>query len=63
MLLLLYILYIEAIEIGLYNSLFSVCVIFEDGIVECGRVIGDGGIYFYVQAVIVLLDFRRAGDW
>ncbi len=35
----------RAIRIGLHNSLFSVCVIFENEIVGCGRVIGDGRIF------------------
>ena len=52
---------IEATEIGLCNSLFSVCVIFEDEVIGCGRVIGDGGIYFYIQDVIVLPAFQEKG--
>lgn len=51
----------KAIEIGLHNSLFSVCVIFENEVVGCGRVIGDSGIYFYIQDVIVLPDFQGKG--
>ena len=43
----------KATGIGLHNSLFSVCVIFENEVVGCGRVIGDGGIYFYIQYVIM----------
>lgn len=51
----------KATEIGLHNSLFSVCVIFENEVVGCGRVIGDSGIYFYIQDVIVLPDFQGKG--
>jgi len=51
----------EAMGIGLHNSLFSVCVIYEGKIIGCGRVIGDGGIYFYVQDIIVLPEFQRHG--
>ena len=51
----------EAIESGLQNSLFSVCVILKNKVVGCGRVIGDRGIYFYVQDVIVLPEFQRKG--
>ncbi len=51
----------KATGIGLQNSLFSVCVIFENEVIGCGRVIGDNGIYFYIQDVIVLPDFQRNG--
>jgi len=52
---------IKATEIGLHNSLFSVCVIFENKVIGCGRVIGDGSIYFYIQDVIVLPEFQGKG--
>jgi ribosomal protein S18 acetylase RimI-like enzyme len=51
----------EAIETGLQNSLFSVCVILKNKVIGCGRVIGDGGIYFYIQDVIVLPEFQGKG--
>lgn len=51
----------EATEIGLQNSLFSVCVIFKNEVIGCGRVIGDGGIYFYIQDIIVLPEFQGKG--
>ncbi len=51
----------RATRIGLHNSLFSVCVIFENEVVGCGRVIGDGGIYFYIQDIIVLPGFQGKG--
>ena len=38
----------ETTEVGLHNSLFSVCVIFENEVIGCGRVIGDGSICFYI---------------
>ncbi|GCC11018.1 acetyltransferase (GNAT) family protein [archaeon] len=52
---------IKATEIGLHNSLFSVCIIFKDKVIGCGRVIGDGSIYFYIQDVIVLPEFQKKG--
>ena len=52
---------IEAMEIGLRNSLFSVCVIYKNEVIGCGRVVGDGGIYFYIQDIIVLPKFQRQG--
>ncbi len=51
----------EATEIALNNSLFSVCVIFKNEVIGCGRVIGDGGIYFYIQDIIVLPEFQGKG--
>ena len=52
---------VEATETGLRNALFSVCVIYGDKVIGCGRVVGDGGIYFYVQDVIVLPEFQGKG--
>ena len=51
----------EAVETGLRNSLFSVCVIYKDEVIGCGRVVGDGGIYFYIQDIIVLPKFQKQG--
>ena len=52
---------IEAIAMGLRNSLFSVCAIYKDRVVGCGRVVGDRGIYFYIQDIIVLPEFQGKG--
>jgi ribosomal protein S18 acetylase RimI-like enzyme len=51
----------ETIETGLQKSLFSVCVILKNDVVGCGRVIGDGGIYFYIQDIMVLPEFQGKG--
>ncbi|HML04036.1 MAG TPA: GNAT family N-acetyltransferase [Candidatus Bathyarchaeia archaeon] len=51
----------DAIEAGLRNSLFSVCIVSENEVIGCGRVIGDGGVYFYVQDVVVLPEFQGKG--
>jgi ribosomal protein S18 acetylase RimI-like enzyme len=53
----------EATEVGLHNSLFSVCIIYnyKNNVIGCGRLIGDGGIYFYIQDVIVLPEFQGKG--
>ena len=51
----------EATEVGLHNSLFSVCVIYKNNVIGCGRLVGDGGIYFYIQDVIVLPEFQGNG--
>jgi ribosomal protein S18 acetylase RimI-like enzyme len=51
----------RAMSAGLRNSLYAVCAICDDQAVGCGRVVGDGGIYFYVQDVIVLPEYRGRG--
>ena len=53
----------EATEVGLHSSLFSVCVIYNymNNVIGCGRLVGDGGIYFYIQDVIVLPEFQGKG--
>lgn len=48
-------------DVALRNSLFAVCALHGGNVVGCGRVIGDGGMYFYVQDVIVLPAFQRRG--
>ena len=46
---------------SLAASLFSVCLLHDRAVVGCGRVVGDGGIYLYVQDVIVLPPYQRQG--
>lgn len=51
----------EGLAAGLASALYS-CVVLHDGdVVACGRVIGDGGMYFYVQDVIVLPEYHGRG--
>jgi GNAT superfamily N-acetyltransferase len=51
----------EGVAAGLASSLYS-CVLLHDGdVVACGRVIGDGGMYFYVRDVIVLPEYHGRG--
>ncbi len=51
----------EMTEKGLRNSIFSVCAIYKNKVIGCGRVIGDGAVYFYVQDIMVLPEFQRKG--
>lgn len=51
----------EATRIGLCNALYSVVVKHKDCVIGCGRVVGDRGIYFYIQDVIVLPEYQRKG--
>ena len=52
---------LDAIEQGLHGSLYSVCIYLGDKLVGCGRVVGDGSIYFYLQDVIVLPEHQGQG--
>lgn len=52
----------ELVKQGLSNSLFSVVVHDENGlIIGMGRVLGDGAIYLHVQDVIVRPAFQGQG--
>jgi len=46
---------------GLLNSLFSVCAFAGDAIVANARIIGDGGIYFYIQDFFVHPEHQGVG--
>ncbi|MBV9230074.1 MAG: GNAT family N-acetyltransferase [Chloroflexi bacterium] len=46
---------------GLSNALFTVCLLHEGKVIGCGRVIGDGGLYFYLQDIIILPAFQGKG--
>jgi ribosomal protein S18 acetylase RimI-like enzyme len=50
-----------AVKTGLHNSLYAVCAVSEERVVGCGRISGDGGIYFYIQDLIVRPNFQRRG--
>lgn len=51
----------EGLAAGLASALYSCVVLQEGDVVACGRVIGDGGVYFYVQDVIVLPELHGRG--
>ena len=36
----------QATERGLEKSLFSVCLIHQERVIGCGRIVGDSGIYY-----------------
>ncbi len=51
----------KATETDLKNSLFSL-VAFDNGdVVGIGRIIGDGGLYFYIQDLIVHPEYQNKG--
>jgi len=43
----------EAVRIGLARDLYTVVAERGGVTIGCGRIVGDGGIYFYLQDVIV----------
>lgn len=51
----------ESTSSGLQNSLYSVCLLDQDRIIGCGRIVGDRGIYYYVQDIIVLPEYQGKG--
>ncbi len=42
-------------------SLYGVCAVDGDATVGMARVVGDGGLVFYVQDVVVAAPYRRQG--
>jgi GNAT superfamily N-acetyltransferase len=52
----------EGVAAGLPNALFSVVLTFEGEAVGCGRIVGDGGLYFYLHDVIVLPEHQGRGQ-
>lgn len=42
-----------AAQKSLRNSLYGVCVLHGEMVIGCGRVIGDGGLCFYIQDIMV----------
>ena len=51
----------EIVESALKNDLYSVSVLCGNEAAGIGRVIGDGGIYFYIQDVIVAPKYQGLG--
>jgi ribosomal protein S18 acetylase RimI-like enzyme len=52
---------LEAVARALEGSLYSVCIEFDGRAVATGRLVGDGGVYAYIQDVILLEEFRGRG--
>ncbi|HEV8192321.1 MAG TPA: GNAT family N-acetyltransferase [Ktedonobacterales bacterium] len=48
-------------ECGLRNSLYGVCLVEDEKVIGCARVIGDGALYYYVQDVMVLPPYQGRG--
>ncbi len=46
---------------GLENDLHSVCIFDSNKLIGIGRVVGDGAIYFYIQDIIVIPEYKGKG--
>ena len=51
----------NATDMALKNSLFSAVAVEHDTVIGFGRVIGDGGLYFYIQDLIIHPAFQNKG--
>ena len=51
----------EVCNKGLHGSLYCVCAEINNEIVGMARDIGDSGLYFYIQDVIVLPQYQKKG--
>jgi ribosomal protein S18 acetylase RimI-like enzyme len=51
----------DVIDKALPNTLYGVCAYQADELVGMARIIGDGGLVFYIQDVIVHPDYQRQG--
>lgn len=51
----------NATEVALGKALFSVVAAEEDNIIGMGRIVGDGGLYYYIQDLIVHPEFQGNG--
>jgi GNAT superfamily N-acetyltransferase len=53
---------ISLVEEALSNTLFSVCVHDDEGVIRgMGRIVGDNALYLHILDVIVHPDFQRQG--
>lgn len=52
---------VTATETGLTHSLYAVCAQQGSEVVGCGRIVGDGGIYFYIQDLVIRPEYQRRG--
>lgn len=52
---------IDSMQIGLDNSIYGVCAVYNAKVIGTARVIGDGVTVFYIQDVIVKPEFQGTG--
>ncbi len=53
--------HLDRAKTSLLNSLYSVSAYHNDGLIGMGRIIGDKGLYYYIQDVIVLPEYQGHG--
>lgn len=51
----------EAVAKGLEATLYAVCVWDREVMVGTGRVIGDGGLYYYIQDMMITPSHQQKG--
>ena len=51
----------ELITHSLPESLFCICALADDKVIAMARILGDAGMVYYVQDVIVLPEFQNRG--
>lgn len=51
----------EAIALGLANSFCCVCALAAEGVIGVGRIVGDGGLDFYICGIMVVPAYQRRG--
>lgn len=51
----------KATGLALENTIFSVVAKEKENIVGIGRIVGDGGLYYYIQDLIVHPEFQKIG--
>ena len=51
----------NATAVALKNSLFSVIALDLDIVIGFGRIVGDGGLYFYIQDLMIHPEFQNKG--
>ena len=51
----------NATAVALKNSLFSVIALELDAVSGFGRIVGDGGLYYYIQDLMIHPNFQNKG--
>jgi ribosomal protein S18 acetylase RimI-like enzyme len=51
----------QLIDKALQNSLFSICALADNNLIGMARIIGDGGLVYYIQDLIVLPQYQNKG--
>lgn len=51
----------NVIDKALPNSLYSICAFVNDEIVGMARIIGDGGLVYYLQDMMIKPEYQRQG--